>query len=95
MFALAMTYLEELRTKRKSSLIVVFTLGLAALFMESVRPIWMSNMFEGTSFMQNEGVAFVMKGLSFFTLGLLTAAIFFIIHFFKAIYYTIEISRHS
>ena len=90
-----MTYLEELREKRKSSLIVVFTLGLAALFMESVRPLWMTNLFEGTSFMNNGGVAFVLKGLSFVTLGLLTAAIFFIIHFFKAIYYTIEISRHS
>lgn len=90
-----MTYLEELREKRKSSLIVVFTLGLAALFMESVRPLWMTNLFEGTSLMNNGGVAFVLKGISFVALGLLTAAIFFIIHFFKAIYYTIEISRHS
>ena len=89
-----MTYSEELREKRKSSLIVVFTLGLAALFMESVRPIWMTNLFEGTSLMQNEGVAFVLKLLSFFTLGLITAAIFFIIHLIKVIYYTIEISRH-
>ena len=90
-----MTHLEELREKRKSSLIVVFTLGLAALFMESVRPLWMTNLFEGTSFMQNEGVAFVLKGLSFVTLGLLTAAVFFIVHFFKVIYYSIEISRQS
>lgn len=90
-----MTHLEELREKRKSSLIVVFTLGLAALFMESVRPLWMTNLFEGTSFMHNEGVAFVLKGLSFVTLGLLTAAVFFIVHFFKAIYYSIEISRQS
>jgi len=89
-----MTYLEELREKRKSSLIVVCTLGLAALFMESVRPVWMSNIFEGTSFMSNEGVAFVLKMLSFLFLGILTAALFFIIHFFKVIYYTIEISRH-
>ena len=88
-----MTYLEELKTKRKSSLIVVCTLGLAALFMESVRPIWMTNLFEGTSFMQNEGVAFVLKGLSFVTLGLLTAAILFIVHLIKVIYYSIEISK--
>ena len=88
-----MTYLEELKTKRKSSLIVVCTLGLAALFMESVRPIWMTNLFEGTSFMKNEGVAFVLKGLSFVTLGLLTAAILFIVHLIKVIYYSIEISR--
>lgn len=89
-----MTYLEELREKRKSSLIVVCTLGLAALFMESVRPVWMSNIFEGTSFMSNEGVAFVLKMLSFLFLGILTAAIFFIIHLIKVIYYSIEISRH-
>ena len=90
-----MTYLEELREKWKSSLIVVFTLGLAALFMESVRPLWMSNIFEGTSFMNNSGVAFVLKGISFVVLGLLTATIFSIIHFFKVIYYSIEIARQS
>lgn len=89
-----MTYSEELREKRKSSLIVVCTLGLAALFMESVRPIWMTNLFEGTSFMENEAIAFVVKAFSFFTLGLLTAAIAFIIHFFKVIYYSIELSKN-
>lgn len=88
-----MTYKDELREKRKSSLIVVCTLGLASLFMESVRPIWMTNLFEGTSFMNNEGIAFVLKALSFLSLGLLTAAILFIIHFFKVIYYTIELSH--
>ena len=88
-----MTYKEELIEKRKSSLIVVCTLGLAALFMESVRPIWMTNLFEGTSFMQNEGLAFVLKLFSFFVLGLFTAAIFWIIHFFKVIYYSVELSK--
>lgn len=88
-----MTYAEELREKRKSSLIVVCTLGLAALFMKSVRPIWMTNLFEGTSFMSNEGLAFVLKFISYFFLGLLTAAIFFIIHLVKVIYYSIEIAR--
>lgn len=87
-----MTYRDELVEKRKSSLIVVFTIGLAALFMESVRPVWMTNIFEGTSFDQG-GVGFVVKLISFFTLGLLTAAIFFIIHFLKVIYYSIEISK--
>ena len=90
-----MTYLEELKEKRKSSLIVVFTLGLATLITKSVRPIWMTNLFEGTSLMKNEGMAFVLKSLSFVTLGLLTAAIFFVIHLFKVIYYSIEISRNS
>lgn len=89
-----MTYLEELKEKRKSSLIVVCTLGLATLFVKSVRPIWMTNLFEGTSLMNNEGVAFVLKGISFVTLGLLTAALFFIIHLVKVICYSIEISKH-
>jgi len=89
-----MTYREELIEKRTSSLIVVFTLGLAALFMESVRPVWMTNLFEGTSFDQG-GVGFVVKMMSYLFLGVLTAAIFFIIHFFKVIYYSIEISKLS
>ena len=89
-----MTYLDELKSKRKSSLIVVFTLGLAALFMESVRPIWMTNLFEGLSFTQNEALGFIFKMLSFFLLGAITAAILFIGHLFKVIYYSIEISRH-
>ena len=87
-----MTYREELIEKRKSSLIVVFTLGIATLFMESVRPIWMTNLFEGTSFDQG-GLGFVVKMMSYMFLGLLTAVIFFVIHFFKVIYYSIEISR--
>ena len=87
-----MTYREELIEKRKSSLIVVFTLGIATLFMESVRPIWMTNLFEGTSFDQG-GIGFVVKMMSYMFLGLLTAVIFFVIHFFKVIYYSIEISR--
>ena len=88
-----MTYSGELREKRKSSLIVVFTLGLAVLFMKDVRPIWMTNIFEGTSFMQYEGIGFVFKMISFCTLGLLTASIAFIVHIFKAIYYSIELSK--
>ena len=88
-----MTYSDELREKRKSSLIVVFTLGLASLFLESVRPIWMTNLFEGTSF-DNGGIGFVLKLLSFFVLGVITACIFFIIHLFKVIYYSIEITKH-
>lgn len=90
-----MGYLEELREKRKSSLIVVFTLGLAAIFMESVRPVWMTNIFEGTSFMENEALGFILKLISYFALGFITAAIFFIIHLIKVIYYSIEISRRS
>ena len=40
-----MVYLEEIKEKRKSSLIVVCTLGVAALFYKNVRPIWMTNLF--------------------------------------------------
>lgn len=87
-----MTYLEELQEKRKSSLIVVLTLGLATLCMKSVRPIWMTNLFEGTSF-DKGGIGFVMKCMSFLVIGLLTAGVFFIIHLFKLIYYSIEIAR--
>lgn len=90
-----MGYLEELREKRKSSLIVVFTLGLAAIFMKSVRPVWMTNLFEGTSFMENEALGFILKLISYIALGIITAAIFFLIHLIKVIYYSIEISRCS
>ena len=89
-----MTYLEELREKRKSSLIVVCTLGLAALFMESTRPIWMTNIFEGMSFAQGPLAGF-FKMLSFFFLCFITAAIFFVIHLVKVISYSIEISKLS
>lgn len=71
-----MTYLDELKEKRKSSLIVVCTLGLAAFFMESVRPIWMTNLFEGLSFTQNEAIGFIFKLFSFVVFGAITAAIF-------------------
>ncbi len=90
-----MDYLEELREKRKSSLIVVFTLGVAAIFMKSVRPVWMTNLFEGTSFMENEALGFILKLISYIALGIITAAIFFLIHLIKVIYYSIEISRCS
>lgn len=89
-----MSYLEELKEKRKSSLIVVFTLGLAALFRKSVRPIWMTDIFEGLSFAQGS-MGLLFKMISFFFLGLLTATIFFIVHLVKVIYYSIEIARQS
>ncbi|MDR3286769.1 MAG: hypothetical protein LBT27_04945 [Prevotellaceae bacterium] len=87
-----MTTLEELKYKRKASLIVVCTLGLGAIFVSSVRPIWMTNLFEGTS-LDNGGLGFVLKCFSYTFLALLLAAIFFIVHLFKLIYYQIEISR--
>jgi len=87
-----MTDREVLIEKRKSSLIIVFTLGFATLFMDSVRPIWMTNLFEGTSFDQG-GIGFVVKMMSYTVLGIITAIIFFIIHLIKVIYYSIELSK--
>lgn len=87
-----MTRKEELIEQRKSSLIVVCTLGLATLFMESVRPLWMTNLFEGMSFAKG-GIGFVLKGFSFVILGALTAAIFFLIHLVKVIVYSVQISK--
>jgi hypothetical protein len=87
-----MTILEELKLKRKASLIVVCTLGLGAILVSSIRPVWMTNLFEGTSF-DNGGLGFVLKLFSYTFLALLLAAIMFIIHLFKLIYYQIEISK--
>lgn len=89
-----MVYLEELKEKRKSSLIVVCTLGLAALFLDSVRPIWMTNIFEGTSFGSGE-MKWFLKMVSYACIGMLTTAVLFVVHFIKVIYYSIEISRCS
>ncbi|MCL2289154.1 MAG: hypothetical protein FWC34_00385 [Bacteroidetes bacterium] len=87
-----MTPLEELKFKRQNSIIVVCTLGLAAIFDSRTRPVWMTNIFEGTS-LNTGALSFVMKMFSYIFLGLLTAAIMFIIHLFKLIYYQIEINR--
>lgn len=89
-----MVYLEELKEKRKSSLIVVCTLGLAALFLDSVRPIWMTNIFEDTSFGSGE-MKWFFKMVSYVCIGMLTAAVLFIVHLIKVIYYSVEISRNS
>jgi len=43
--------------------------------------------------MDSGALGFVLKIFSFVFLGLLTAAIMFVIHLFKLIYYQIEISR--
>jgi hypothetical protein len=87
-----MTRLEELKHKRKASLIVVCTLGFGAIFQSNVRPAWMSNLFEGTS-LNTGAIGFVLKCMSFIFLGLLTAAIMFVVHFFKLIAIQIEISK--
>lgn len=89
-----MAYIDDLREQRKASLIVVCTLGMAALFMKDVRPLWMTNLFEGMSFAQGI-MGLFFKVLSFFMLAFVIAAIFFIIHLVKVIVYSIDISRNS
>ena len=87
---LGMNRIDELRIKRRGSLLVVSTLGLAAVFSESARPAWMQNIFAGTS-MDTGGVGFVLKLLSFIILAGLTAAIFFVIHFIRLVFCQLEI----
>jgi hypothetical protein len=87
-----MTILEELKYKRKASLIVVCTLGLGAIFVSSIRPVWMTNLFEGTSF-DNGALGFILKCFSYIFLALFLVVIMFVIHLFKLIYYQIEISK--
>lgn len=89
-----MTFLEELKEKRKSALIMVCTLGLAALFDSKIRKVWMSNLFEGTSL--DEGImGTFLKTLSYSTLAIIVASIIFVISVVRVIYYSIEISRNS
>ena len=87
-----MTTLEELKFKRQSSLIVVCTLGLGAIFDSRIAPAWMTNLFEGTS-LDNGVLGFILKCVSYLFLALFTATIMFIIHLFKLIHYQIKISK--
>jgi hypothetical protein len=87
-----MTRLEELKHKRKASLIVVCTLGFGAIFQSNVRPAWMTNLFEGTS-LDTGAIGFVLKYFCYFFLALLLAAIMFVVHLFKLIFIQIELSR--
>ena len=88
-----MTKLEQLKHNRTNSLIVVLTLGLATLFIKDVRPVWMFNIFKGTS-IDNGPMGWIFQAISYIALGVLTAGIFFIIHLFKLLFLSIEIARH-
>lgn len=79
------------RQKRKAALIGVLTLGLAGLSLVGVANTWRSNIFEGTSFSQG-ALAFPFKLLSFCLLSVIVAVPFFIISFFKLIYYSIKLA---
>lgn len=87
-----MTGLEELRGKRKASLIVVCTLGFGAIFQSNVRPAWMTNLFESSS-LDTGAIGFVLKYTCYVCLALLVAAIMFVVHLFKLIFIQIEISK--
>jgi hypothetical protein len=84
-----MTKLEELQMHRQAALIVVCTLGLAAV---PVALNWKSNIFAGTSF-DNGGLGFVLKIVSFLFLTILCAIPAFIIYLIKLIYCQIQISK--
>lgn len=80
---------EGLKEKQKSALIVVFTLGLAAV---PLKLNWSSNIFEGTSF--DTGVLHILlKFISFIFLTILFAIPAFVIYFFVLIITTIKIAN--
>lgn len=79
------------QNKRKAALIGVLTLGLAGLSLVGVGETWRSNIFAGTSFGQGP-LGFFFKILSFCFLSVLQAVPFFIISFFKLIYYSIALA---
>jgi hypothetical protein len=87
-----MALIDDLKYKQKGSLIVVCTLGLGAIFEKDLRPVWMTNLFENTTIGTGD-LAWVFKILSYTVLGLLVAAIMFVIHLVKLIYYSIKINK--
>lgn len=78
------------RQKRKAALIGVLTLGLAGLSLIGLGEMWKSNLFAGTSLDQG-GMGFVFKIISFVFLSVLLAIPFFIISLFQLIYYSIKL----
>ncbi|GHT35523.1 hypothetical protein AGMMS49574_25090 [Bacteroidia bacterium] len=86
-----MTRLEELKYKRKGSLIVVGTLGLAATPLKTIFS-GAKDVDKGTSF-EGNAVGFVVKCVFFLLFAIPIAIIMFVIHIFKLIYYSIEISK--
>ncbi|GHU62454.1 hypothetical protein FACS1894123_03430 [Bacteroidia bacterium] len=85
-----MNRLEELILQRKATLIVVFTLGLAAV---PIMLNWKSNIFAGTSLSENAGLGFILKIVSFLFLTAFCAIPAFVIYLIKLIYCQIQISK--
>ena len=86
-----MTRLEEMKYHRKAAIIVVCTLGLAATPLKTIFD-GAKDADKGMSFEGNE-IGFVFKCLFFLLFSIPIAAIMFIVHIFKLIYYSIEISK--
>lgn len=80
------------KQKRKAAIIGVCTLGLAGLALMGVVNTWRSNIFQGTSFSSNAGIAFILKCLSFCILTMMVAVPYFIYSVFALIYYSIRLS---
>ena len=71
--------LTECQEKKRKSLIVICTLGLAAI---PYSLNWSSNIFKGTSF-DNGAIGFVFTILSFILLAIPCIVFGFIYHFFR------------
>ena len=82
---------EELKTKQKAAVIVVCTLGLAAV---PIALNWNSNIFAGTSFAQGS-MSLVFKVLSFLLLTVLCAVPAFVIYLITLIITSIELSHFN
>ena len=77
--------------KRKAALIGILTLGLAGLSLIGAGEMWKSNIFAGTS-MDQDGMGFVLKIISFLLLSVLLAVPFFVISLIQFVYYSIMLS---
>jgi hypothetical protein len=89
-----MATLKEWKQKRKASLIVVCTLGLAGIPAMLVADNWRTNIFAGTG-LDKGGMGFVLKILSFLFWTVLCTIPIFIIHLVKLIYYQIQVVTYK
>ena len=72
--------LQECQEKKKRSLIVICTLGLAAI---PFALNWESNIFKGTSADKKSELSFIFKVISFVLLAIPCIVFGFIYHFFR------------
>lgn len=86
-----MTRYEELKSKQKAALIVVCTLGLAAV---PIMLNWDNNIFEGTSFDQGP-LHGIFKVLSFVFLTALVAIPSFVIYLIALIVTSVQLSNYE